>query len=120
MLGSTAELQRSQGCAEALANYPDITVIATQSANRDENEAFKATQNILTANPELDAVFAESDAMSLGAAKAARRAGNMDMISVGIDGCPTMFDAICEGLTQATMAQIPYPMGEMAIADAIM
>lgn len=119
VLGSTAEIQRSQGCAEALAKYPDIKVVATQSANWDENEAYKATQNILTANPELDAVFAESDAMSLGAAKAARAAGNMDMISVGIDGFPTMFDAIREGLTQATMAQIPYPMGEMAIADAI-
>ena len=119
VLGSTAEIQRSQGCNEALAKYPDIKVVATQSANWDENEAYKATQNILTANPELDAVFAESDAMSLGAAKAARAAGNMDMISVGIDGFPTMFDAIREGLTQATMAQIPYPMGEMAIADAI-
>ena len=119
VLGSTAEIQRSQGCAEALAKYPDIKVVATQSANWDENEAYKATQNILTANPELDAVFAESDAMSLGAAKAARAAGNMDMISVGIDGFPTMFDAIREGLTQATMAQIPYPMGEMAISDAI-
>ena len=119
VLGSTAEIQRSQGCNEALAEHPDIKVVATQSANWDENEAFKATQNILTANPELDAVFAESDAMSLGAAKAAREAGNMDMISVGIDGFPTMFDAIREGLTQATMAQIPYPMGEMAIKDAI-
>ena len=57
--------------------------------------------------------------MSLGAAKAARGAGNKDMISVGIDGFPTMFDAIRSGLTQATMAQIPYPMGEMAIKDAI-
>lgn len=119
VLGSTAEIQRTQGCNEALENYPGIEVVAEQTANWDENEAFKATQNILTAHPDLSAVFGESDAMSLGAAKAARQAGRDDMISVGIDGFPTMLDAIKEGLTHATMAQIPYPMGEMAIRDAI-
>ena len=119
VLGSTAELQRTQGCNEALAEHPDIEVVATQSANWDENEAFTATQNILTANPDLVAVFAESDAMSLGAAKAALQAGRTDLISVGIDGFPTMLAGIKEGLTQATMAQIPYTMGQMAVADAI-
>lgn len=119
VLGSTAEIQRTQGCNEALEQYPGIKVVATQTANWDETEAFKATQNILTAHPNLEAVFAESDAMSLGAAKAARRAGRDDLISVGIDGFPTMLEAIESGLTQATMAQQPYKMGQMAIRDAI-
>ena len=57
--------------------------------------------------------------MSLGAAKAAREAGRKDMISVGIDGFPTMFDGIKNGLTQATMAQIPYKMGQMGVENAI-
>ena len=117
--GSTAEVQRTQGCEEALAANPKIEVVATQTANWDENEAFIATQNILTANPDIKAVFAESDAMALGAAKAARQAGRDDLISVGIDGFPTMLKAIKEGLVQATMAQIPYQMGKMAVADAI-
>ena len=116
---TTAEIQRTQGCQEALANYPDIQVVAEQTANWDETEAFKATQNILTANPDLAAVFGESDAMALGAAKAAREAGRADLISVGIDGFPTMFDGIKEGLTQATMAQIPYKMGQMGVENAI-
>ncbi|GGW41512.1 sugar ABC transporter substrate-binding protein [Gemmobacter lanyuensis] len=119
VLGSTAEIQRTQGCQEALTKHPDIQVVAEQTANWDETEAFKATQNILTANPDLAAVFAESDAMSLGAAKAAREAGREDLISVGIDGFPTMFDGIKEGLTQATMAQIPYKMGQMGVENAI-
>ncbi|WP_185962189.1 substrate-binding domain-containing protein [Palleronia caenipelagi] len=119
VLGSTAEQQRTQGCNEALENYPGIEVVAEQTANWDENEAFKATQNILTAHPDLDAVFGESDAMSLGAAKAARQAGREDLISVGIDGFPTQLTAIKEGLTQATMAQVPYKMGQMAVQQAV-
>ena len=39
---------------------------------------------------------------------------------VGIDGFPTMFKAISSGLTQATKAQNPYLMGEMAVRDAIL
>ncbi|WP_210251347.1 substrate-binding domain-containing protein [Aureimonas psammosilenae] len=119
VLGSTAEQQRTKGCNEALAQHPKVKVVATQTANWDENEAFQATQNILTANPNIKAVFAESDAMSLGAAKAARQAGRTDLLSVGIDGFPTMFKAIRDGLTQATMAQIPYKMGQMAVQDAV-
>ena len=119
VLGATAELQRSQGCKEALKSYPDIHVVAEQTANWDETEAYKATQNILTANPKLDAVFGESDAMAMGAAKAAKQAGRDGLIYFGIDGFPTMFTAVKSGLTQATMAQNPYRMGVMAVDDAV-
>ncbi len=118
VLGSTAELQRTEGCEKALKENPDIKVVAEETANWDETEAFKATQNILTANPNLAAVFGESDAMSMGAAKAAKEA-NRKLFSVGIDGFPTMFDAVASGLTQATMAQQPYMMGQLAVQNAI-
>ena len=118
-LGATAELQRSEGCANALANYPDVKVVAQESANWDETEAFTASQNILTANPDLKAIFWESDAMALGAAKAAKQEGRTGMFFVGIDGFPTMFEGITEGLTQATMAQQPYLMGQLSVPDAV-
>ena len=120
VLGSTAEIQRTEGCQNALKENPNVKVVAEETANWDETEAFKATQNILSANPNLKAVFGESDAMGLGAAKAAQQAGRHDgMFFVGIDGFPTMFDAVSQGLTQATMAQQPYHMGEIAVDNAI-
>lgn len=118
VLGSTAEIQRSEGCAKALAENPGVKVVAEETANWDETEAYKATQNILTANPNLTAVFGESDAMSMGASKAAKEAGR-EIFSVGIDGFPTMFDAVKSGLTQGTMAQQPYMMGQLAVQNAI-
>jgi len=118
VLGSTAEIQRTQGCKEALKENPNIKVVAQDTANWDETQAFKSMQNILTAHPQLKAVFGESDAMAMGAAKAAKHAGKQ-IFSVGIDGFPTMFDAISSGLTQATMAQQPYMMGQLAVKNAI-
>ena len=120
VLGATAELQRTQGCQEALKNFPGIQVVAEQTANWDETEAYKAAQNILTAHPDLKAIFGESDAMALGAAKAAKKADRQNLIVVGIDGFPTMFKAVKSGLTQATKAQRPYQMGELAVKDAIL
>ena len=56
--------------------------------------------------------------MGLGAAKAAKDAGR-DIIAVGIDGFPTMIEAIKAKLTDATQAQVPYVMGQLAVKDAI-
>jgi len=117
VLGATAEVQRSKGCKQALARTPGIKVVATQSANWDETQAYKATQNMLQANPGIKAIFGESDAMGLGAAKAAKDAGRK-IVSVGIDGFPTMVAGIKQGLTQATEAQIPYKMGQRAVTNA--
>jgi ribose transport system substrate-binding protein len=118
VLGSTAEIQRTEGCQNALKETPGVKVVAEETANWDETEAYKATQNILTAHPDIKAVFGESDAMSLGASKAAKASGKT-LFSVGIDGFPTMFDGVASGLTQATMAQQPYMMGQMAVRNAV-
>lgn len=118
VLGGTAELQRSKGCQQALAANPNIKVVATQSANWDETQGFKAAQNMLQANPNIKAIFGESDAMGLGAAKAAKAAGKQ-IITVGIDGFPTMIAAIKQKLTNATQAQVPYKMGQLAVTDSL-
>lgn len=118
-LGSTAELQRTEGCQKALDENPEVIDVQWESAGWDETQAFEASQNILTAHPNLKAIFGESDAMAMGAAKAAQQAGRDGMFFVGIDGFPTMFDAISDGLTQATMAQQPYMMGQLAVENAI-
>ena len=118
-LGSTAELQRSEGCQKAIDANPGVKVVAKETAGWDETKAFTATQNILTAHPGLKAVVAESDAMALGASKAAAQAGVTGLTFGGIDGFPTMFTAIADGKVQTTMAQQPYLMGQMAVQDAI-
>jgi ribose transport system substrate-binding protein len=118
VLGSTAETQRSKGCQQALEKNANIEVVAKQAADWDETAGYKAAQNMLQANPDMKAIFGESDAMGLGAAKAAKDA-NRDIISVGIDGFPTMITAIQQGLTDATQAQVPYKMGQLAVENAI-
>lgn len=118
VLGSTAEKERTLGCQNALKRNKNIKVVAEATANWDETQAYKAAQNMLQGHPKMKAIFGESDAMGLGAAKAARDA-KRKIVSVGIDGFPTMVAAIAKGLTQATQAQIPYVMGQMAVKNSV-
>lgn len=118
VLGSTAEKERTLGCQNALKRNKNIKVVAEATANWDETQAYKAAQNMLQGHPKMKAIFGESDAMGLGAAKAARDA-KRKIVSVGIDGFPTMVAAIAKGLTQATQAQIPYVMGQMSVKNSV-
>jgi ribose transport system substrate-binding protein len=67
VLGATAEVQRTQGCQAALKRTPGIKVAAEATANWDETQAYKAAQNMLQANPNIVAIFGESDAMGKAA-----------------------------------------------------
>lgn len=116
--GSTAQLERSKGLDEALKATKGVKVVGSQTADWDETKAFNKAQSLISANPKMKAIFAESDAMALGAAKAAKQA-NRSLKIVGIDGFPTMFTAIKAGLTDATQAQHPYQMGKIAVDNAV-
>ena len=68
--GSSASRDRGQGFEEGIAEYPDINVVAKQTANFDRTEGLNVTTNLLQANPNVKAIFAENDEMALGAIEA--------------------------------------------------
>lgn len=119
VLGVTAQVERSQGCAEALKNYPNIHVVAQQAANWMEDQAYSVASNIFTGHPGLKAVFAESDAMALGTARAVQATHYPQPVIVSIDGFPSEIKAIADHQVSATEAQQPFHMGELAVQNAI-
>lgn len=119
VLGSSTEIERSKGCGSVLEKNPAIKVVSTTNADWDENKAYNVAQDVLTANPDLQAIFAQNDGMALGAAKAAAQAGRSNLKIVSVDGFPQVYDAIESGQVLATMSQEPYQMGELAVRTAI-
>lgn len=119
VLGSSTEIERSKGCGSVLEKNPGIKVVSTTNADWDENKAYNVAQDVLTANPDLQAIFAQNDGMALGAAKAAAQAGRTNLKIVSVDGFPQVYDAIQSGQVLATMSQEPYQMGELAVRNAI-
>lgn len=77
---------RSQGYHDVLDELPDMEMVAQQTANWSQDEAFGVMENILQANPDIKGVIAGNDTMALGAQAALLAAGRDDVIVVGFDG----------------------------------
>lgn len=112
--GTTGQ-HRAQGAREGLEAC-GMNIVAEQPADWDTAKAQSVTENILTANPNLKAIFSSNDNMALGAVEAVRNAGKLDDIFiVGFDGNPNAAEAILAGDLEASVAQRPYNMGQMGV-----
>ncbi len=111
---------RLRGFRDAVKASPGITIVASQPANWERDQGFTVFQNILQANPSLDAVFACNDLMALGAIEAIAAAGRTGKITViGFDALEDARKAIAAGTMDASVAQSPREMGRMAVEAAV-
>jgi ribose transport system substrate-binding protein len=116
--GTTGQ-HRAQGAREGLEAC-GMNIVAEQPADWDTAKAQAVTENILTANPNLKAIFSSNDNMALGAIEAVRNAGKLDDIFiVGFDGNPNAAEAILAGDLEASVAQRPYNMGQMGVENVL-
>jgi ribose transport system substrate-binding protein len=111
---------RLRGFREAVKDAPGITIVASQPANWERDQGFNVFQNMLQAHPDIDAVFAASDLMALGAVEAIAAAGKTGKIRVvGFDALDDAKKAIAGGTMDASVAQFPAEMGRVAVESAV-
>jgi len=107
---------RSQGYHDVIDSYPDMTMVAQQTANWSQTEAYSVMESLLQANPDVKGVICGNDTMALGAQAALLAAGRDDVIVVGFDGSDDAILSIGQGELKATSLQ---PVAEMAIQAAL-
>jgi ribose transport system substrate-binding protein len=111
---------RLKGFHDAIKDSPGVKVVASQTANWERDQGFSVFQNMLQAHPEIDALFACSDMMALGAIEAIAAAGKTGRIRViGFDAVDDARKAIESGTLVASVAQFPSEMGRLAVEDAV-
>lgn len=96
-------LNRSNGVNDILKTYPDITVVVAPDYGAWSSDGgITLMEDMLAANPKIDAVFCENDSMCLGAQTAIADAGRTDeMFLVGVDGELAALKAIMDGTNYA-------------------
>ncbi len=109
---------RSQGYHDVIDQYPDLEMVAQQTANWSQTEAFTVMESILQANPEIKGVISGNDTMAMGAWAALEAAGRTDVIVVGFDGSNDVRDSIMAGGIKATVLQPAYAQAQMAVMQA--
>lgn len=96
-LGQSGELDRTKGIENVLAKYPDIKVLAKDTANWKRDEAVNKMKNWLSSfGDKINGVVAENDDMGLGALQATREAG-IKIPIVGVDGIEDGLKAVKNG-----------------------
>lgn len=110
---------RSQAFHSVIDQYPDMTMVASDTANWDQQEAFTKVQTLLEAHPTITGIVAGNDTMALGAVAAVEAAGLTDKITiVGFDGSPDAAEAIKEGKLLATGIQPAVKLSQLAVEQA--
>lgn len=100
---STAEL-RLEGMMEVFDAAEGIEVVASISADWDQEKGLKASEDILQANPDVDAIVGSNDLMALGAVQAVKSAGKLgEVLVVGDDAIPSALSALVAGELDATI-----------------
>ena len=113
--GTSASRDRGQGFADGIAAYPDIEVVANQTANFDRAEALDVATNLLQSHPDAVGVFAENDEMALGAVQALGAKAGDGVSVVGFDGTDDGLAAVKDGKMAATIAQQPVELGKKSV-----
>ncbi len=111
---------RLKGFHDAVRGHPGVKVVASQTANWERDQGYNVFQNMLQAHPQIDALFACSDLMALGAVEAIAAAGRTGKMRViGFDAVDDARQAIAAGAMLASVAQFPQEMGRIAVEDAV-
>lgn len=109
---------RTKGFHAVLEKYPALKLVAAQSANWSQEEAFQKTETILQAHGDIVGIIAGNDTMALGAEAAVRSAGLKNILIVGFDGSPDAIEEIKSGEIRATALQPASFIAKLAVDEA--
>ena len=99
--GSENSANRVAGYKKALAEFPDVKLLASQPANFQRVQALQVTENLMQSYSQIDGILAANDSMALGAIEALDAARRKAFV-VGINGTKEAIDAIKTGKLLAT------------------
>lgn len=108
---------RSSAFHEVIDQYPDLEMVAQQTANWEKTEAFDKVEAILQANPDLDGIICGNDTMLEGAVAACDAAGKTIPI-IGVDGSDEAAALIKAGKATGTALQQAALIAQMAVEQA--
>ena len=106
-------IDRVVGCKQVFAKNPGIKVLSdNQDAKGSRDGGMAVMQDLLTANPKIDAVFAINDPTGIGAELAIKQAKREGIFITAVDGAPDAVVALKDpkSLFEGSAAQNPYQM----------
>jgi ABC-type sugar transport system substrate-binding protein len=107
---------RVEGMLEGLGDL-DVTVVNTLPTDCDQVKGVDAAETILTASPDVSAIYGACGPPIIGALESIQNAGRTpeSIVVVGFDASGDEVAAIVAGTQDASVAQFPAKMGELGV-----
>ena len=117
MPGSASSMDRESGFAETLQHeFPKVHVVGEEFGMGDRDKVMGVTENLLTAHPDADAIFASAESSSVGAARAVEERHLTGKIKfVGFDSSHELIQALDKNVINALVVQDPFRIGFEAV-----
>jgi inositol transport system substrate-binding protein len=120
-MGQAAQIKRSVGAMNVVAKYPNLKIIAEQTAQWDRAKAMTLMENwIQSYGSKINAVFAQNDEMGMGALQALEQVKlKSKVVLVSVDAIADALQAVKAGRLNATVYQDAKGQGAGAIDFAL-
>jgi galactofuranose transport system substrate-binding protein len=109
-IGASVTNDRAEGFRNAIEDEPGMEIVASQSGDFTRAGGQEVMEQLIQANPDINAVYAHNDEMAIGAIQALEDAGKTpgeDVTIVSVDGTRDALQAIIDGKLGATVESNP-------------
>jgi ribose transport system substrate-binding protein len=115
-LSSTIQNARQKASLDQLAKIPGIAIAGTVDGRNSQDVALSAAENLITANPDMNVIYATGEPAMLGAIAAVNAQGlNKKIKVVGWDLAAEVIRGLDSGVVLGVVQQDPAAMGSAAI-----
>jgi ribose transport system substrate-binding protein len=119
-LNSFIQNVRQKGFEDVVTNAEGITMAGVVDGRNIQDNAMSAAENLMTANPDLTAIYATGEPALVGAVAAVESQGRQaDVKVVGWDLTASVIKGIDDGYVVGVVQQDPAGMGAAAVEAAV-
>jgi ribose transport system substrate-binding protein len=119
-LNSFIQNVRQKGFEDVVKSVPGVTMAGVVDGRNIQDNAMSAAENLMTANPDLSAIYATGEPALLGAVAAVESQGRQDKVKVvGWDLTASAINGIDAGYVVGVVQQDPAGMGAAAVEAAL-
>ncbi len=115
-LNSTIQNVRQKGFTDTLSKNSNVNIVGVVDGRNVSEQAMAAAENLFTANPSMNAVYATGEPALIGAVAATEAQGLEGDIKIfGWDLTSHSINGIDKGYVISVVQQSPYGMGQYAV-----
>jgi ribose transport system substrate-binding protein len=119
--GSVSTDEREQGFESTIKQkFPGIQIVQWLYGEANATKSLSVAEDILTAHPDLNGLFASNESSIVGAVRAVRQRNlGGKVLLVGFDSSPDLVQNVKEGAIDSLVLQNPFKMGYEGVQTVV-